>query len=241
MRHTRRRLSIIIFAICVFPSTATGQALPEEETDVGAVRVAAPESVDPSKYIQIPPKEAPFRPSIFKSNLKPPAPMPGREKLDFYLDATFGLEPILSSAATSTLKLTINSTPEWGQGIEGYGIRFASSVGRRIIKNSIQHGLGGLLKEDPRYLASGRSGIWQRSFYAVGQTFIANKDSGGRRFAYSNLLGTLGGIFISRQWYPEHSRTAEEYMISIATSLGYDAGRNVFREFWPDIKGLFGR
>ncbi|MBN2318218.1 MAG: hypothetical protein JXR49_04040 [Acidobacteria bacterium] len=167
--------------------------------------------------------------------------MSGREKLDFYLDATFGLKPILSSAATSTLKLTINSTPEWGQGIEGYGIRFASSVGRRIIKNSIHHGLGGLLREDPRYLASGRSGIWQRSFYAVGQTFIANKDSGGRRFAYSGLSGTLGGIFISRQWYPERSRTGEEYMISIATSLGYDAGKNVFREFWPDIKGLFGR
>lgn len=178
------------------------------------------------------PEHSPF----FESLSPPPDPMTGKEKLNYYVHSTYGFSSFLRSAASAGIKQASDSIPEWGQGLEGYSARFASSVGHRIIKNSIRHGLGGLLGEDPRYFKSGRTGIWSRSLYAASQTFVTHKDSGETCFAYTHVLSTVSSVLISRTWYPERKRTIEEYASSIATSLGFDAAINIAREFWPDIK-----
>ncbi len=159
-------------------------------------------------------------------------------KCRFYLRSTYGPRSVGYSLAGAGINQGWNDVPEWGQGMEGYGKRFASSFGQKAIKRSIQVGAEIMLKEDPRYFASGRSGIWQRTRYAAGQTFISHRDAGGIRPAYSRFVGTVAGVCVSRQWYPDSDRKAEDYVSSSAISMVLDIARNVFNEFWPDVKRL---
>jgi hypothetical protein len=167
---------------------------------------------------------------------KQAAPMTGSEKWRYYLKSSFRPKSFAYSIAVAGIKQARDSVPEWGDGIEGYGKRLASSFGQKIVSHSIRIGLDGLLHQDSRYFASGRSGIWSRIFYAWGQTFVVRKDSGGKRIAFSRFAGDFGAAYISRQWHPDSYHTTSEYLTSGITSVGVDAAKNVFNEFWPDIK-----
>jgi hypothetical protein len=46
----------------------------------------------------------------------------------------------------------------------------------------------------------------------------------------------VGATYFERQWRPEADRTIGQYAASSAVWLGLDAAKNVFTEFWPDIK-----
>jgi len=243
MRQKRRCIGFVLLAVSIFNSLLLAENLLNE----------AP---SPEHPFEFDPRPLPGSPnlhafseeesrikksSIFLSLNTPPEPLTGEEKLYNYLDHTFGISSLIRSAASAGVKQARDSVPEWGQGMDGYSARYVSGIGRKIIKNSIHHGLAGFFHEDPRYYYSGRTGIWKRSLYAAGQTFVTHTDSGELCFAYTRVLGTVSGIFISRSWYPERSRTAGEYLSSMATSFGLDAANNVVHEFWPDIKRFFFR
>jgi hypothetical protein len=132
-----------------------------------------------------------------------------------------------------------DAVPEWGQGMAGYGKRFASSFAQKAVDRSIRLGMGALLHEDPRYFASNKSGILKRTLYAAGQTFVAHKDSGETRFAYSRFVGVFSAAYISRQWYPDAYHETGHYLSATAVSLGINIGKTVFFEFWPDVKRMF--
>jgi hypothetical protein len=238
MRQLELSLLLLFIAVSLFNSAAKAEEVPDKTSgNEGPSNISAPIDWEPLKNNEIPPAAIEHsRFSIFKSLSEPPAPMTGRQRLKFYLDSTFGIRPILRTSAVAGINQARNTVPEWGQGMEGYSIRFASSFGSRIIKNTIHHGLGSLLHQDPRYYPSGRSNVWSRSFYAAGQTFITHNDTGDTCFAYSRLLGTVSSIYLSREWYPERQRTVSEYLTSTATSIGFDAAKNIFHEFWPDVK-----
>jgi hypothetical protein len=185
------------------------------------------------------PTQAPgFTPSSSAVN---PAPLTGREKFHFYLRSTCGPFPVLASLAGSGIRQAWDSVPEWGQGMEGYGKRVSSSLAQKAVKGSIHLGIASLLHEDPRYFASGRSGIWRRTLYAVGKTFVSQKISGGIRFAYSRFAGAYGAAIISRQWHPEEHRGIGDCLAAGAVSISLDVAGNVFSEFWPSLKKLMHR
>jgi hypothetical protein len=167
-----------------------------------------------------------------------PAPLTGTEKWHYYLRSTYGPKSFGYTIAGTGIKQAKGSVPEWGGGMEGFGKRFASLFGQKVVNRSIRIGLNGLLREDPRYFASGRSGIWSRTLYAVGQTFVSHKDSGGTRFAYSRFAGDFGAAYVSRQWHPDSYHTTSDYLTSGLSWVGIDAAKNIFSEFWPNIRRL---
>jgi hypothetical protein len=166
----------------------------------------------------------------------PRSPLTGKEKFRLYLHHIAGPQAFASTISAAGIGQARDSEPEWGQGMEGFGKRLGSRFAARVIKNSIHDGLGGLLHEDSRYVYADRPGIWRRALYAAGQTFVAHKDFGGTRFAYSRLIGILGATCLSRQWHPEADRTLGRYVSAGAIWLGLETAQTVFAEFWPDIK-----
>ncbi len=180
------------------------------------------------------------RPDASGSSLQPSInalrPMTDHEKFNYYLRSTYGLRSIGFNLARAGMGQVRNSTPEWGQTLESYGIRFASAFGNRIVKQSINLGLKTMFHEDLRYRRMGGSGVWRRGFYAASRVFVAHKDSGGTRPNYTWLASSLGGSVLSRQWHPERYRTWGDSMASFGISLGFDAARAAFCEFWPDVK-----
>jgi hypothetical protein len=165
-------------------------------------------------------------------------PLSGGEKLKYYLRITYGPVSVGSSLLLAGIKQAEPSVPEWGGGMGGYGKRFGSAFGQKAISHSIRIGLNGLLREDPRYVSSGRTGYLDRTVYAVGQTFWARKDAGGRRLAFSRFAGAFGAACIAKQWYPESYHTVGKCLTSGIVSLGVDTSKSIFYEFWPDLRRL---
>jgi len=174
-------------------------------------------------------------------NKIPRVSMTGSEKFHYYLQSTYGPRSFAYTALSSGIKQAQGSPTEWGGGLEGYGKRYASSFGQKAINRSIRIGLQSLLHEDPRYQPSGHSGFWNRTLSATGQAFFVYKDQGGTRIGYTRFAGNFGAAFISRQWHPDSYRTTGDCLISGFTSIGIDAAKNVFSEFWPDIRKMFHR
>ena len=168
------------------------------------------------------------------------SPLTPGEKFNFYLKSTVDPVSMAASVFSSGFNQAIDSVPEWGQGMDGYGKRFASSYGQKTVDKTIRSGLKILLREDPRFFYSERQGVGDRTLHAVGEVFITHKDSGGLRPNYSWFASTASSVYISRKkWHPEKYQTTENYLQGIAMSIGIQSAKNVFAEFWPDIKKKF--
>ncbi len=126
---------------------------------------------------------------------------------------------------------------EWGQGAEGYGLRFANAYGEHIIRQTTLYAFSDALGEDNRFSPSERSGFGARAMYAIESPFLARRPNGKRRLSYSRLGAVFAAAFISREWQPRSTDNAQHAMTNVATTLGSEIGFNVAREFLPKIFG----
>ena len=169
----------------------------------------------------------------------PAIPLAVEDKFTIYLKRTYGPDAFLKSAAISGINQARNRPVEWGRGWEGYGDRFASSMGQRAVANTISFGVGALRGEDPRYFPSEQTRTSARIKSALAQTFVVHTDNGGRTVAIGRVAGALGGGFVSRTWQPEGYGIIRRGFQSGALSLASGAVSNIFREFWPGVKKRF--
>jgi hypothetical protein len=126
-----------------------------------------------------------------------------------------------------------NEPPEWGQGGEGYGRRFASGMARSVISETIRFGFAAVDGEDPRYHRSLQTGFWNRTRHVFVETFTSESESGTRIPAYSRFAGTYGAAFISNAWYPDSRATAGYALRRGSTALASSLGFHMFEEFAP--------
>ncbi len=203
-------------AVKMFSMNATDPGSPVPSSDSSASNNQAPQSL-PRATVQ-------------------PAPLTPHEKFRYYLRTTYGPASFGYTFLGAWINQARDNVPEWGQGADGYAHRFGSSFGQKMIKNTMRLGLVDMMHEDPRYFASNRSGIWNRTKYAIGQTFISHKDSGGTRFAYSRFIASFSASYLAHQWYPDNYHTTGDYLSGGAISIAIDMGKNVWSEFWPDVR-----
>ena len=145
------------------------------------------------------------------------------------------------SAFTAGLNQLQDKPEEWGQGMAGYGRRFAHKMGTRAAENGIGFLAAASLKQDPRFFRSDESGFWRRSRYALVNTVLTRTDDGGRAPAYWRFAGNYGSEFVSNAWRPDRQTNFSDTMIRSTVSVGYDAASNLIKEFWPDIRKIFKR
>jgi len=127
-----------------------------------------------------------------------------------------------------------NDPSGWGEGTDGYALRVASRLGRVAVRENLAFAVRTLDHEDPRYFRSREVGIWRRSRYAVGRTFVVRNARGGTMPAYSLFLADFATPFIAQTWRPESVNAGREFRGG-AIGIGIEAISNVGREFWPDI------
>ncbi len=166
---------------------------------------------------------------------QPPA-LTAEGKARYFFESTFGLKSFGFTAAGTGIRQAYGAVPEWGGGLEGYGKRYASSFGQKAIDRSIRIGLQTLLREEPRFIASGKSGIFSRTVGAASRTFVIYRDNGGARPAYTRWAGVFAAAYVSRRWHPDSYGSASSCVAAGLTSIGLDAAGNVWNEFWPDLK-----
>ena len=207
-------ITIILAMYCLAP--ALSQSQQPTTTEVGGPGTTASESPDSSTA------------AVY-------TPMTQGERTKYYLAHTFSAESVLRSATGAAILQGLNTPSEWGQGAEGYGLRFANSWGQHFIRSTFMFGASSVLHEDNRYFQSGKSGFWPRFKYAVASTFLAARDDGTRRLSFSRIGSYTATAFLSREWQPPSTRGPESAANALGVALGVEIGFNVAREFFPKI------
>lgn len=159
-----------------------------------------------------------------------------KQRLRLYSLSMISPDTILRPALGAGIEQWENEPPEWGQGAEGYGKRFASDAARYAIGKTLRHGFAALDGEDPRYFLSEDTRTWPRIKHAVVETMTAQTASGRRIPAYSRFIGEYGSAFISNEWYPEfpeNRATAGDAAVRGTKTLLASIGYNVLYEFLP--------
>jgi hypothetical protein len=98
-----------------------------------------------------------------------------------------------------------------------------------------------LLRQDPRYHPSTSDSIMGRTTYAASRVLITRNDSGKRTLNTSYLLGVLTSAAVATAYRPYWARSASTTFKDLGSTIGSDAGINVFHEFWPGIRQVLKR
>lgn len=92
-----------------------------------------------------------------------------------------------------------------------------------------------LLKRNPRYRPSTSGSFVGRASYAASRIFITRDDSGKGSLNTSYFLGVLAAVAVQTANRPYWAQSASRSFNNFGSTIGSDAGSNLFHEFRPGI------
>jgi hypothetical protein len=165
------------------------------------------------------------------------APPPASPLHDLFARTTF------TETLAAALSDQIRRFPEqWGHGVtHGFGTRVASEYGQVAMENLIESGVQALHKEDPRYFRRGEGNFLRRTWHVIENTLVVHSRDGGRTVSLALPASAYGSWAIAARWYPSDLHGVGSFFHYGSANMGMKAAGNFFREFWPDVKGVFRR
>jgi len=156
-----------------------------------------------------------------------------RERARVYREAVINPGILIWPAIGGGILQARDYPKEWGQGTEGYGRRFGSTLGQSVISQTIRFGVAAVDGEDPRYFMSKDRSAWGRMRHAAASSFVSYTASGRRIPAFSRFVGAYGSSFIANTWYPASVADTSHALQRGSIHLGLGAGFNLLHEFAP--------
>jgi hypothetical protein len=237
-----RYLGVLIFAaaswIAALGTATTAKAQVDDRVTQNASLPDAPTAQAPAQKSQLKQtiellgKRSVFFPELAHER----GPLTSKQKLQLAVDETIAPSRLLGSAFTAGISQARDALPGYGQGWEGYGKRYGSSVA----SNASSHLFGtflipSLTHEDPRYFVKGSGSPKSRILYAVTRVVITRTDDGRPTFNWSNVLGGLMAEGLATSYLPDNERTAGKTFSRFGIRIGFGALDNVVKEYWPTI------
>lgn len=163
-------------------------------------------------------------------------PLSWKEKFAIAAKGSFDPYEFTVVGIVAGIRQAENSSPGFGQGMQGYGKRYGAAFADQVDGNIMVGGaFPTILKIDPRYFQLGRGSLNRRFGYAISRIFIARTDSGKSLFNIPEFAGNATAIAISNVYYPASDRSFSASLSDWGTQMGLDAFGNELKEFWPDI------
>ena len=134
--------------------------------------------------------------------------VPLTSKLKFKLALRAATDPVIFAAAAFIAgTYQAGDTPNYSQGLRGYGQRmgalYANGFTDIMVGEAI---LPSLLHQDPRYFYQGIGTTKSRIFHALSSPFICKGDNGKWEPNYSSIGGDLTSGAVSNLYYPQSNR-----------------------------------
>ena len=210
-------IGILLVTAIVSVSVRAQQPAAEPVGAKAKEAAAQPEKAEPAK-----PDPDPFDNYVFPTH---------RERFDRYVKDTVGPLRLTRTAVTAGLDQWRDTPEEWGQGMKGYGRRYASSFGRNLVQQSVTYGLDEALGQDTGFQRSNRDGFGARVKHAFLETITSRTKSGRRVLSAPRLAGVYTGAIVATEtWYPERYSYKDGLRIGTGTLItGF--GINLVREF----------
>jgi hypothetical protein len=140
-----------------------------------------------------------------------PAPLTARMK--FMLALKVSTDPVtFAGVATLSAVNQAADTPNYQQGLRGYGQRFGSLYADGFTDLMLGGAiLPAVLHQDPRYFYQGTGTTRSRTFHALMSPFVCRGDRGRQQPNFSSIGGDLISSAISETYYPESNRGPGAY------------------------------
>ena len=148
-----------------------------------------------------------------------------------YVNSMFGPMALGKNVVSAGWATWRNSPEEWGPHWEGFGRRFASSLGKGIIKNTVSYALDESFKLDSHYYRSKDKSVGAKVENALISPVTARDKNGKRVFGFPRVLGTYtASVIAAETWYPARY-TYKDGLKNGTISLGMNAAFNLVKEF----------
>lgn len=177
------------------------------------------------------------RRSVFFPDLAAsPGPLDTKQKLELFADKSVAPSRFLSSAASAGIHQALDSLPAYGQGMSGYGKRLGSSLATGASTDFFGTFLfASLMHRDPRYFVSLRGSPWRRIGYSVSRLVVAQTDSGAKGVNWPGIFAPAFAESLANSYLPMEEQTAGRTFRRYGVRLGFTAGANIVKEYWPTI------
>lgn len=155
-----------------------------------------------------------------------------RERFDRYVKDTVGPLSLTRSAVSAGLDQWRDTPEEWGQGMKGYGRRYASRFGRNLVQQSVTYGLDEAFGLDSEFHRTTDEGFGARVKHAFLETITSRTKSGKRVVSAPRLAGVYTSAIVATEtWYPERYSYKDGLRMGTSTLItGF--GINLVREFF---------
>ncbi len=168
------------------------------------------------------------------------APLSPGQKYQLFFRGAIDPWQFFITAADAGLSQANDTFPGYGQGLKGYGKRWAAAYVDDFDGNFFGNAvLPSLLHEDPRYFRRGHGKIVTRALYAAVTSFWCKRDKGTWGPNYGNVGGNIIGGAISNLYYPQSDRGVGLTFERALTVTAEGAFGAELIEFWPDIERRF--
>ena len=154
-----------------------------------------------------------------------------RERFNRYVKSSVGPFRLAYTGFTAGINQWRDHPEEWGQGMKGFGRRYASSFGQNLIQQTVTYGLDEAFGLDTGFKKSKREGFGPRMKDALIQNVTSRTKSGKRVISAPRLVGVYTGAIVAREtWYPDRYNY-KDGLKSGTTQLLTGFGINLVREF----------
>lgn len=228
---------LVVFALlilCGFTAQAQSQSasptLPDAPTP--KQQGASPQAAGKNLWTGLVARKSYFYPDLART----PGPLSSGQKFKLFLSTSTAPPQILSSIAGAGISEARGTLAGYGQGGEGFGKRFGSSMA----SGASSHFFGtfllpSLLHEDPRYFVRLNGGFRSRAAHALRRAVMIRTDAGGETFNVPGTLGPLAAEGMANLYLPQSERTAGKTFERWGFRLGFGAANNLLKEYWPSI------
>jgi hypothetical protein len=165
-----------------------------------------------------------------------------RERWDIYLQQTLTTpSAYIKRMIVAGFDQWRDSPPQWPEGWNGYGERFASREGQFIAANSLANLGNAALRYEPRYDQCKCSGFRLRTRHAILRNFLTYDRYEEKLHPQWALYGgAFGGGVIATSWKPHPRNALAEGGWAVLGQAGYGSLLNFFTEFAGDINRKLG-
>ena len=172
----------------------------------------------------------------------PLQPLTNEQRADVYARQTFlTAGSYLGRAFVAGIDQARGYPSLWGDGMSGYGKRYAARYGQFVIRNTLTAAGDAVLGYEPRYDLCRCQGFWPRTRHAISRNFVVyNRTERELRpqlpfYASAFTAGVLYG-----SWLPGKHNMWARGGISVLGQAGGGSASNFVREFALDILHKFG-
>jgi hypothetical protein len=171
-----------------------------------------------------------------------PAPLEGKDRVKEYLKSLVRPSAVISNVLIAGLEEARNFPHEWGRTKTAFAERLGSQYAQYFLNNTIELGFSTIHKEDNRYTRMGDGGFFRRFGNVVESTVAVSNTHGGKTIALGQIAGAYGSWAIASQvWEPPSEQRASRILLWGSVNLAAKGGRNLMKEFTPDLRKKFHR